>query len=61
MIINTMGLLEICYIFVFSRNKGDFKFFKNIINKKAKKDTEDKAEEDVIEVSDVQNDDENNQ
>lgn len=62
MIINTLGLLEICYIFVFSRNKEDFKFLKNISIRKNKKENEieEKQDEDVLEEVEEKND-KNNQ
>jgi hypothetical protein len=33
MVINTLGILEICYIFVFSNPKTDFKFFGKMFKK----------------------------
>lgn len=33
MVINTLGILEICYIFVFSNPKTDFKFFRKMFKK----------------------------
>jgi len=34
MVINTLGLLEISYIFVFSKSKNDFNFLKKMHFKK---------------------------
>jgi hypothetical protein len=41
MVINTLGILEICYIFVFSNSKTDFKFFRNIFKRTPNKQNKD--------------------